>query len=65
MVETAATPVSFVQNPSTRYVATSGHMVLGPSFTPGDYALQVIVKDELAKAQSTAWEWIAFEVQNP
>lgn len=56
---------SFLQNPSTRYVATSGHMVLGPSFTPGDYALQVIVKDELAKKQSTAWQWIGFEVQNP
>ncbi len=65
MMQSTPAPASFLQNPSTRYVATSGHMVLGPRFTPGDYALQVIVKDELAKRHSTAWQWIGFEVQNP
>ncbi|MFL6437450.1 MAG: VWA domain-containing protein [Terriglobales bacterium] len=54
------------QNPQAKYLATSGHMVLGQNFTPGDYALQLVVTDELAKKKySTASQSIDFEVENP
>lgn len=47
-------------------LATSGHMVLTPQFPAGDYALQLIVTDTLAKKKhSTASQWIDFTVENP
>jgi hypothetical protein len=65
IMQSQPAPAHLFQEPSTRYVATSGHMLLGTTFTPGDYVLQVIVKDELGKKNSTAWQWIGFEVHNP
>ena len=66
LMQSAAVSAHLPQNPPANYVATSGHMVLGQDFAPGDYALQLVVTDELAKRKySAASQWIDFSVENP
>lgn len=56
-------PVSFPDDLPPNRLAASGRMVLGPKFLPGDYALQVIVTDNLAKRKNAvAFQSIDFEV---
>lgn len=46
----------------TRLVA-GGSLLLGKDLQPGDYALQLIVTDKLAKEESRVGsQWIDFEV---
>ena len=41
-------------------------MLPGQKFVPGEYALQVVVTDNLAKRKyATASQWIDFEVDSP
>jgi hypothetical protein len=57
------TPVDFsVQTDPTR-IKTSGAIAIGQQMRPGDYILQVVVTDELAKRkQQIATQFIQFEV---
>ncbi|HYM77254.1 MAG TPA: VWA domain-containing protein [Candidatus Dormibacteraeota bacterium] len=45
-------PVSFPNNVPLTQLAASGKMVLSSKFLPGDYALQVVVTDNLAKKKN-------------
>lgn len=53
------------QDRTGKRLATSGHMFLTPKFEPGDYALQLVVTDTLARKYSTTSQWIDFAVENP
>ncbi len=54
------------QGPPGKPLATSGHMLLTSKFAPGDYALQLVVTDVLAKKKyATASQWIDFAVETP
>lgn len=54
------------EHPSEKYVLASGHMRITSKLSPGDYALQLVVTDNLAKKKyATASQWIDFEVENP
>jgi len=58
-------PVSFPDNLPPNRLGASGRMVLGPKFIPGDYALQVVVTDNLVKKKNaTAYQSIDFSVAN-
>ena len=58
-------PVFFPDNLPPNRLGASGRMVLGPKFIPGDYALQVVVTDNLAKKKNaTAYQSIDFSVAN-
>jgi hypothetical protein len=46
-------------------LVSSGHMLLGSNLAPGDYALQLLVTDNLARRNPTASQWIDFQVQSP
>jgi len=47
-----------------RHLAEGGSFKLGAAMVPGDYVLQVIVNDKLAKDKyNTASQWIDFEVR--
>ena len=44
-------------------VAGIGRLQLGPEFEPGQYVLQVVVTDQLAKEkQQVAAQWVDFEI---
>ena len=59
-------PVSFPDNLPPDRLAASGRMMLGPRFVPGDYALQVVVTDNLAKRKTAmAAQSIDFAVASP
>ena len=47
-----------------RSVSLSGALQLGTEMEPGEYVLQVLVRDRLAKKESLAAQWIDFEVKN-
>jgi len=50
------------QKDLTRIVA-GGSLLLGNDLQPGDYALQLIVTDKLAKEESrVVGQWIDFEI---
>jgi VWFA-related protein len=54
------------ENTAADYVPASGHMVIGTKLSPGDYALQLIVTDNLAKKKyATASQWVGFEIEKP
>jgi hypothetical protein len=66
LVRSEPVPVSFPANVSLNQLAASGRMMLGPRFVPGDYALQVVVTDNLAKKKhSIAFQSIDFAVAAP
>jgi VWFA-related protein len=41
-------------------IATGARLQLGPALTPGDYALQIVVEDQISKRSTT--QWTQFEV---
>ena len=44
-------------------LTTGAQLQLGPELSPGQYVLQIIVEDSLAKEKvRTATQWIDFEV---
>jgi hypothetical protein len=49
MVRSEPVPILFVDNTPPDNLAASRRLILGPKFVPGDYALQVVVTDNLAK----------------
>ena len=66
MTRTEPAAANLPQNPAGKRLATSGHMLLTSKFAPGDYALQLVVTDALAKKKyATASQSIDFEVEDP
>jgi hypothetical protein len=58
----AASPIDAVQNDPKRIPGVA-RLQLGREFEPGQYVLQVVVTDQLAKdKQSIASQWIDFEI---
>ncbi|HET6176463.1 MAG TPA: VWA domain-containing protein [Candidatus Sulfotelmatobacter sp.] len=56
-------PVRFPGNVPANRLAANGQLLLSPKFVPGDYALQVVVTDTLAKKKySMASQWIDFGI---
>jgi hypothetical protein len=56
-------PVFFPENVPANHLAASGKMFLSSKFLPGDYALQVVVTDNLAKKKNAvAFQSIDFTV---
>lgn len=56
-------PVVFPTGGAEDHLAASGKILLGPRFVPGDYALQVIVTDTLAKKnKAVAFQSVDFSV---
>jgi len=59
-------PVRWPDNVAATRLAASGRLTLGAKFPPGDYALQIVVTDNLAKKKhKMASQWIDFEVESP
>ena len=57
------TPLDLSGQRDLQRIATGAQLQLGPDLSPGQYVLQVIVEDRLAKEKrSTATQWIDFEV---
>ncbi len=57
-------PITPMTLPDSRVLLAGGSMKFGDKITPGDYVLQVIVTDKLAKEKSqTASTWMDFEIQ--
>jgi hypothetical protein len=45
------------------HLKNGGRLQLGLNLTPGDYVLQIVVTDELAKgSRATATQWLDFEI---
>ncbi|HEX9919368.1 MAG TPA: VWA domain-containing protein [Pyrinomonadaceae bacterium] len=58
-------PFDAGQQQSVKRLNAAGRLRLGAEFTPGQYALQVIVTDTLVNgARRTATQWIDFEISN-
>jgi hypothetical protein len=58
------TPVNVIPQADLKRVPSIGRMQLGTEFSPGQYVLQVIVSDQLAKEkQQIASQWIDFEIK--
>ena len=56
-------PLDTTRQTDLKRVTVGGGLVLGSELPPGEYVLQVIVTDLLAKAKSnTATQWIDFEI---
>lgn len=57
-------PLSMTNQPDPKRLVAGGTMKLGAQIAPGDYVLQVIVTDKLAKEKyRTATQWMDFEVR--
>lgn len=53
------------QSANTKRILAGGAITLGANLKPGEYVLQVIVNDLLAKEkQRTSTQWISFEIVN-
>ena len=53
-----------VDQPDVKRLVEGGSLKLGDRFPPGDYVLQVVVTDKLAKDKyNTASQWVDFEVK--
>ena len=66
IVRSEPVPVWFPDNLPPDRLAASGRMRLGPRFVPGDYALQIVVTDNLAKKKNAmAAQSIDFAVASP
>jgi len=46
--------------PDLQRISTGARLQLGPALTPGEYALQIVVEDKIAKRTTT--QWTQFEV---
>lgn len=58
-----ATPVDVISQADLKRVPSIGRVQIGSEFSPGQYVLQVIVTDPLAKQkQQVASQWIDFEI---
>jgi hypothetical protein len=56
--------LSSAGQPQVRQLVEGGTMKLADGLSPGDYVLQVVVNDKLAREQhNTASQWIDFEVR--
>ena len=56
-------PLEYVQQPGSSKINFLGALNLGAEIQPGDYVLQIIVTDTLAKEKNRlATQWIQFEV---
>jgi VWFA-related protein len=63
VVEGQPTSLSAPFNPATRSVSITGSLRLGDKMQPGDYILQIIVTDNLAKQKhKTTTQFVHFEV---
>lgn len=57
-------PLVSTNQPDPKRLIGGGAMRLGPNMKPGDYTLQIVVTDKLAKDKfQTASQWMDFEVQ--
>lgn len=59
--------IPFDPGPQTHmtHLKTGSRLNLGRDLTPGDYVLQLVVTDELAKgSRATATQWLDFEIVN-
>jgi len=57
------TPIQTDAQTDPKHVPSGGRISLGGGLPPGEYVLQVVVRDALAKREhSTATQWIDFEV---
>jgi len=64
IVRSEPMPMSFPPNTPASRLAGSGRMFLSSRFVPGDYALQVVVTDNLAKKKhAIAFQSIDFEIE--
>ncbi|MBX7223572.1 MAG: VWA domain-containing protein [Blastocatellia bacterium] len=58
-------PVETAGQPDLKRLQTGGNLKLGQSLQPGQYVLQIIVRDKLAPAkESLASQWVDFEVKS-
>lgn len=56
-------PLAVSGQPDLKHIRAVGQLQLGPELTPGEYVLQVIVTDKLAKEKySAATQWMDFEL---
>ena len=56
-------PFDYTNQPDLRYLTTGGTVQLGTGMEPGEYVLQVVVTDILAKPKyRIATQWIDFEI---
>jgi VWFA-related protein len=63
MARSEPMPVPFPANTAPDHLAASGKLLLSSKFVPGDYALQVIVTDNLAKKKnSVVFQSVDFSV---
>jgi VWFA-related protein len=62
---TKVSPLNVGEEPDWKHIPAAGRLRLGDDLAPGEYMLQVIVTDKLAKEQSRwATQWMDFEVAN-
>jgi hypothetical protein len=56
-------PVSVGEEPDWKHIPVSGRLRLGDELAPGEYVLQIIVVDKLAR-EKTRWasQWMDFEI---
>lgn len=51
------------EQPDMKHIPATGRLRLSPELVPGEYVLQVVVVDKLAKDKyRTAMQWMDFEV---
>jgi VWFA-related protein len=55
-----STPVGINNQPDLQRISAGARLQLGPALTPGEYALQIVVEDKIAKRTTT--QWTQFEV---
>jgi len=56
-------PIPLGQQPDLTHIPASGRLRLGADLPPGEYVLQVIITDKLAKEKyRTATQWMDFEI---
>lgn len=56
-------PLSVSEQPDLTHIPAAGRLRLGVDLTPGEYVLQVIVTDKLAKEKyRSATQWMDFEI---
>ena len=58
-----AAPLDLGELANSKLALARGQLALGGKFSPGEYTLQLVLTDELAKEkQRTATQWIDFEI---
>ena len=66
IIRSEPVPVAFPANVLADHMAASGRLTLSSRFPPGDYALQVVVTDNLAKKKNAfAFQSIDFSIASP